>query len=53
MSNTKAYEFVLKEMAKGYGGKCLSPDVYFLSDASLICQGKNGRSRLRERMTNM
>ena len=53
MSNTKAYELILKEMTKGYTGKCLVPDVFFLSDASLICQGKNGRPRMRERMANI
>ena len=54
MTDTKAFELVLKEMTKGFAGKCLVPDVFFLSDAAMIYQSKStGKVRLKERVTNM
>ncbi len=54
MNDTKAYEFVVKELTKGYMGKCQVPDVFMLSDASIVFQSKNlGKPRVKEHQTNM
>lgn len=54
MNNTKAYEFLVKELTKGYGGKCQVPDIFLISDSSLIFQSRSqGRPKLKEHQTNM
>jgi hypothetical protein len=53
MCNSKAFDLVLKEMVKGYNGKCQVPDVYFISEADLIYQSSSGRPKRKEEQTNI
>jgi hypothetical protein len=54
MVGTKAFELVVKEMTKGFSGRCQVPDVYFVMEGVMIYQGRNnGRPRLKDKMTNI
>lgn len=53
MCNSNAYELVLKQMVKGFTGKCQVPDVYFIAGADLIYQSSSGRPKRKEEQTNI
>jgi len=52
MCNSNAYELVLKQMVKGFTGKCQVPDVYIIAGADLIYQSSSGRPKRKEEQTN-
>ena len=41
-------------MTKGFSGKCIVPDVFFVNDGTMVFNQKNGnRPRIKERITNI
>jgi hypothetical protein len=40
-------------MVKGFTGKCLIPDVYFIAGADLVYQSSSGRPKRKEEQTNI